>query len=436
MAKRNARERRRVQAVNQAFYRLRKCVPIENRNKRVSKVKTLQRAIDYIRKLERILAEDDSTAAVQREPESTQSAVVANPHRNSGSFNSSMVEVDTTTATHAGAPEPTANNNSLPMPADSTSASSSNHQYTYGSPFDDEQATAKRQWHTTQVSSAANYCPPPTHIGSPVSTNSSSGSTRPSAYGCAGQQQVTSDHLPTTRADGECCTTPYGPPAADMLASRQMTTGRYGKPQNHPLPSPLLDTQSLHHLQHHLHRPPHQPEPNGQEHIGHNHAYGHWWPQHSPQVQTNQWPQHHNGQLPDATGHLHHNNHHQYLNNHQPFSSDQHQLSPSLQVSCPEPSHLATDLNISAYPNDQLHHRSQPTTNNYQAPTFSSPNQYHLSNSSSNGSSNGSVGSPYSATNNHFRLPVVAINHTGPTTTPSGTSVPTKTPTIETLCDL
>ena len=59
MAKRNARERRRVQAVNQAFYRLRKCVPIENRNKRVSKVKTLQRAIDYIRKLERILAEDE-----------------------------------------------------------------------------------------------------------------------------------------------------------------------------------------------------------------------------------------------------------------------------------------------------------------------------------------------------------------------------------------
>lgn len=59
VAKRNARERRRVQAVNQAFYRLRRSVPIENRNKRVSKVKTLQRAIDYIRKLERILAEDE-----------------------------------------------------------------------------------------------------------------------------------------------------------------------------------------------------------------------------------------------------------------------------------------------------------------------------------------------------------------------------------------
>lgn len=66
VAKRNARERRRVQAVNQAFYKLRKCVPIENRNKRVSKVKTLQRAIDYIRKLERILEEDDNEQQQQQ----------------------------------------------------------------------------------------------------------------------------------------------------------------------------------------------------------------------------------------------------------------------------------------------------------------------------------------------------------------------------------
>ena len=47
--KRNARERRRVEAVNSAFVRLRKSVPMENkRGKRVSKVKVLQRAIDYI----------------------------------------------------------------------------------------------------------------------------------------------------------------------------------------------------------------------------------------------------------------------------------------------------------------------------------------------------------------------------------------------------
>ena len=49
VAKRNARERRRVEAVNSAFVKLRKSVPMENkRGKRVSKVKVLQRAIDYI----------------------------------------------------------------------------------------------------------------------------------------------------------------------------------------------------------------------------------------------------------------------------------------------------------------------------------------------------------------------------------------------------
>ncbi|KAJ8976695.1 hypothetical protein NQ317_005912 [Molorchus minor] len=61
VARRNARERRRVQAVNTAFVRLRKAVPIENtRGKRVSKVKTLQNAIEYIRALQRILQEQGS----------------------------------------------------------------------------------------------------------------------------------------------------------------------------------------------------------------------------------------------------------------------------------------------------------------------------------------------------------------------------------------
>lgn len=55
--RRNARERRRVQAVNNAFAKLRKAVPIENRNKRVSKVKTLQKAIEYIESLQDILAD-------------------------------------------------------------------------------------------------------------------------------------------------------------------------------------------------------------------------------------------------------------------------------------------------------------------------------------------------------------------------------------------
>ncbi|XP_035210236.1 protein atonal homolog 7-like [Stegodyphus dumicola] len=59
VARRNARERRRVQAVNTAFSRLRKCVPAENRNKRMSKVKTLHRAIEYIQMLQEMLSKAD-----------------------------------------------------------------------------------------------------------------------------------------------------------------------------------------------------------------------------------------------------------------------------------------------------------------------------------------------------------------------------------------
>ncbi|EFA02170.1 transcription factor ATOH7 [Tribolium castaneum] len=59
VARRNARERRRVQAVNSAFARLRKVVPLENtRGKRVSKVKTLQQAIEYIQALVQLLEQD------------------------------------------------------------------------------------------------------------------------------------------------------------------------------------------------------------------------------------------------------------------------------------------------------------------------------------------------------------------------------------------
>lgn len=61
VARRNARERRRVQAVNNAFAKLRKAVPLENRNKRLSKVKTLQRAIEYIESLQDILQETGGT---------------------------------------------------------------------------------------------------------------------------------------------------------------------------------------------------------------------------------------------------------------------------------------------------------------------------------------------------------------------------------------
>ncbi|XP_043190133.1 transcription factor 21-like [Amphibalanus amphitrite] len=57
--RRNARERRRVQAVNVAFSRLSKVVPLETRGKRISKVKTLHKAIEYIDQLRRLLAADD-----------------------------------------------------------------------------------------------------------------------------------------------------------------------------------------------------------------------------------------------------------------------------------------------------------------------------------------------------------------------------------------
>ena len=61
VAKRNARERRRVHAVNLAFVRLRKALPFDNkRGKRISKVRVLQKAIDYIQGLREAVAEFDN----------------------------------------------------------------------------------------------------------------------------------------------------------------------------------------------------------------------------------------------------------------------------------------------------------------------------------------------------------------------------------------
>ncbi|XP_064629327.1 basic helix-loop-helix transcription factor scleraxis-like [Lineus longissimus] len=57
---RNARERRRVQAVNTAFLRLRKHVPFEHKHKRLSKVRTLKVAIDYIKRLQQMIDTHDS----------------------------------------------------------------------------------------------------------------------------------------------------------------------------------------------------------------------------------------------------------------------------------------------------------------------------------------------------------------------------------------
>lgn len=55
VARRNARERKRVKLVNDGFLRLRKHVPTDPKNKKLSKVKTLRSAIDYIRHLQQLL---------------------------------------------------------------------------------------------------------------------------------------------------------------------------------------------------------------------------------------------------------------------------------------------------------------------------------------------------------------------------------------------
>lgn len=60
VARRNARERRRVQNVNSAFIKLRKHIPYQNRSKRLSKVKTLRTAIEYIRHLRTLVNDHDS----------------------------------------------------------------------------------------------------------------------------------------------------------------------------------------------------------------------------------------------------------------------------------------------------------------------------------------------------------------------------------------
>ncbi len=60
VARRNARERRRVQSVNSAFLRLRRVVPYENKHKRLSKVKTLRTAINYIKHLQDLIDGHDS----------------------------------------------------------------------------------------------------------------------------------------------------------------------------------------------------------------------------------------------------------------------------------------------------------------------------------------------------------------------------------------
>ncbi|XP_038594550.1 achaete-scute homolog 4 [Micropterus salmoides] len=53
--KRNERERHRVRCVNEGYARLREHLPQEFEDKRLSKVETLRAAIDYIKRLQRLL---------------------------------------------------------------------------------------------------------------------------------------------------------------------------------------------------------------------------------------------------------------------------------------------------------------------------------------------------------------------------------------------
>ena len=65
VARRNARERRRVKLVNDGFLRLRKHVPTDPKNKKLSKVKTLRSAIEYIRHLQQLLNQATKNSNLQ-----------------------------------------------------------------------------------------------------------------------------------------------------------------------------------------------------------------------------------------------------------------------------------------------------------------------------------------------------------------------------------
>ncbi|XP_003282133.1 achaete-scute homolog 2 [Nomascus leucogenys] len=60
VARRNERERNRVKLVNLGFQALRQHVPQGGASKKLSKVETLRSAVEYIRALQRLLAEHDA----------------------------------------------------------------------------------------------------------------------------------------------------------------------------------------------------------------------------------------------------------------------------------------------------------------------------------------------------------------------------------------
>ncbi|XP_076314767.1 achaete-scute homolog 1-like [Tachypleus tridentatus] len=59
MARRNERERNRVRLVNRGFATLRQHVPGGATKKKMSKVETLRSAVEYIKRLQQLLTEDD-----------------------------------------------------------------------------------------------------------------------------------------------------------------------------------------------------------------------------------------------------------------------------------------------------------------------------------------------------------------------------------------
>lgn len=61
VARRNARERRRVRMVNLGFTTLRDHVPSGAKNKKLSKVETLRSAIEYIKQLQDLLGETETS---------------------------------------------------------------------------------------------------------------------------------------------------------------------------------------------------------------------------------------------------------------------------------------------------------------------------------------------------------------------------------------
>ncbi|XP_003700685.1 uncharacterized protein LOC100877353 [Megachile rotundata] len=95
VARRNARERNRVKQVNNGFATLRQHIPSHiaagygDRGKKLSKVETLRMAVEYIRGLQRLLAEADgieydaNAGAGQCMPSPT-SSVVSSSHNGSG----------------------------------------------------------------------------------------------------------------------------------------------------------------------------------------------------------------------------------------------------------------------------------------------------------------------------------------------------------------